>query len=83
MAKDKSGTPKKTEAAVSREEFKKNARPIEVTIDGQRLALNVKEFSTGSFGWRNNDKVTIVVGGVPVVAQVGLNLIVVGSKETK
>jgi len=39
-------------------------------------------FSTGSFGWGASDKITIVVGGVPLKVQASVNLTVVNSKES-
>lgn len=73
--------PEKTECPVSLATFKKDAKPLEVTIGDRKLVVPVKEFATGSFGWYLNDKVTVMVGDTPVTVQVGANLIVVGSKE--
>ncbi len=66
---------------VTKEEFRKHAKPIEVVINGVPLVADVKEFSTGSFGWYLTGKVPIKVGDTPVNVQVGMNLTVVGSKE--
>ncbi len=71
---------KKTVCPLTKEEFLEAAKALNVTLDGQRLTAGVKEFSTGSFGWNLSGKVTIEVGEESVVCQVGLNIIVVGSK---
>src|SRR5947199_8100327 len=72
---------KKTTCPISRAQFKQGARPVEITIAGQRLDVPVKFFSTGSLGWYLNGKTTIDVGGQLVPVQIGLNLTIVGSKE--
>jgi hypothetical protein len=38
-------------------------------------------FKTNSYGWHNNDKVVVVIDGVPCKVQVNCSLIVVGSKN--
>src|SRR5262249_46896059 len=52
-----------------------------LSINGQTLEAEVKEFSTGSLGWDLNNKISGEVDGVRVPAQIGLNLTLVGSKE--
>ncbi len=67
---------------VTREQFNKNAKPLALTINGQQVYCPVKQFSTGSFGWRAaSDKFTVEIDGVLVRVQPGINLTVVGSKE--
>jgi hypothetical protein len=66
---------------VTREEFQQSAEPMTVVINGQELLAEVKEFSTGSFGWYLNGKITIKMGAKAVPVQIGMNLTVVGSKE--
>ncbi len=73
--------PNKTTCAMTREDFRAKAAPLAIKIGDQTVTGEVKEFSTGSFGWYSNAKVTLMVDGKPLTAQVGLNLIVVGSKE--
>jgi hypothetical protein len=68
-------------SAVSREEFRAKAQPVTVTINGQPMTAEVKEFSTGSFGWYLNSKTSVDVGGKLVTVQIGMNLTVVGSKD--
>lgn len=72
---------KKTTCPITRAEFKQNAKPVTVTINGIPLQAEVKEFSTGSLGWYLNGKTVIDVGGTPVSVQIGMNLTIVGSKE--
>ena len=72
---------RKTVCNVTRSQFQAEAKPVEVTINGQPVVAEVKEFSTGSFGWHHGDKVTIRVGDTLVKVQVGLTLTVIGSKE--
>jgi len=72
---------RKTVCPVSRGEFLADAKPVEVIINGQPVVAEVKEFSTGSFGWHYGDKVTLKVGDTLVKVQVGLTLTVIGSKE--
>jgi hypothetical protein len=57
------------------------AKGVEVVINGQPTLAQVKEFSTGSFGWHHGDKVTVKVGDTLVKVQVGLTLTVIGSKD--
>ena len=72
---------RKTVCPISREQFQAEAKPVEVSINGQPVVADVKQFSTGSFGWHHGDKVTIRVGETLVKVQVGLTLTVIGSKD--
>jgi hypothetical protein len=72
---------KKTSCPITREQFRKAAKPVAVTINGAPLAADPKEFSTGSLGWYLNSKTMIEIDGVPVSVQIGMNLTIVGSKE--
>ena len=71
----------KTNCPVTRAEFLKDAKAVEITINGIPLMAEVKEFSTGSLGWYLNGKTTIRIADKPVSVQIGLNLTIVGSKE--
>jgi hypothetical protein len=71
----------KTPCAVTRQEFRDNAKRIAVSIAGKNFDVDPKEFSTGSLGWNLNDKLTVEIGGKRVTCQVGLNLTLVNSKE--
>lgn len=66
---------------VTRDQFNKAAKPVEVTINGIPMVAEVKEFSTGSLGWYLSGKTVIKVDGQPVSVQIGLNLTAVGSKD--
>jgi hypothetical protein len=47
------------------------------------MLAEVKQFSTGSFGWYMNGKTVVTVDGKPVSVQIGMNLTVVGSKDAE
>ncbi len=72
----------KTVCPVTRTQFTEKAEPLKVVINGQELLADVKEFSTGSFGWYLNGKILVPIDGKNVSVQVGMNMTVVGSKET-
>ena len=72
---------RKTECPISRDAFKSQAKPVDVTINGQPVQAQVKEFSTKSFGGHHGDKVMVKVGDQVLRCQVGLTLTVIGSKE--
>ena len=72
---------RKTVCPISRDVFRAEAKSVEVVINGQPVVAEVKEFSTGSFGWHHGDKVTIKVGETLVKVLVGLTLTVIGSKD--
>jgi hypothetical protein len=71
----------KSPVPVTLKQFQEKAEPLKVVINGQEMLADVKAFSTGSFGWNINGKMTITVDGKPVSVQIGMNLTVVGSKE--
>ena len=66
---------------ISRADFQAKAVAITIDIGGVPLTAEPREFSTGSFGWYVNGKASIQVEGKAVPVQVGMNLIVVGSKD--
>jgi len=66
---------------VTRAEFRDHAQPTKVEINGVAMMAEVKEFSTGSFGWYLNGKTVIEINGKQVSVQIGMNLTVVGSKD--
>lgn len=72
---------KKTVCPVTRKQFREKARAVVLMVDGVPMSVEVKEFSTGSFGWFGSDKVTVMIDGVPVKVQANVNLTVVNSKE--
>ena len=73
------GTVKKP-CPISRADFGQYATALLIDLGGQAKVIAMpKNFSTGSFGWGFNDKVTVVVNGVPVRLQGTINLTVIGS----
>lgn len=75
--------PPKTKCPISRQDFTEQAEPVVVKINDLELLADVKEFSTGSFGWYLNAKTTVKVGNKSIPVQIGLNVAVVGSKEAE
>jgi hypothetical protein len=75
--------PPKTSCPVSLTQFLEKAEPVKVTINGQELLAEVKQFSTGSFGWYMNGKTVVQIDGRPVSVQIGMNLTIVGSKDAE
>lgn len=73
----------KSPCPLSKTQFVEKAEPVKLVINGQELLADKKEFSTGSFGWYYNGKVTVMVDGKLLSVQVGMNLTVVGSKEAE
>ena len=75
--------PPKTVCPITREAFLAKAEPLKIDLGGFPMIAEPREFSTGSFGWYVNGKATQVVDGKTLSVQVGMNLIVVGSKDQK
>jgi hypothetical protein len=73
--------PPKTICPISRADFLSKAEPLKFEVGGTTLFAEPREFSTGSFGWYLNGKATVNIDGKNVPVQVGMNLIVIGSKE--
>lgn len=71
----------KAALALTRDQFRTQAKAIPVVINGKEMTAAAKEFSTGSLGWNINDKLQVEVGGQTVTVQVGLNLTIIGSKD--
>ena len=74
---------RKTTCPITREQFNAHAAASTpaVQIAGQALMVAAKQFSTGSMGYFANGKVQVVINGIPVMCQVGLNITVIGSKD--
>jgi hypothetical protein len=70
----------KTNCPITRAQFR-DAKPVELTINGTPMRADAREFSTGSLGWYLNGKTVVDVNGTKVTVQVGVNLTIVGSKE--
>lgn len=73
----------KTSCPVSLTQFLEKAEPLKVSINGQEMLAEVKQFSTGSFGWYMNGKTVVTVDGKALSIQIGMNLTVVGSKDAE
>ena len=73
----------KSACPLSRTAFVEKAEPLKVVINGQEMVADVKEFSTGSFGWNINAKIVVQVDGKPLSVQVGMNMTIVGSKDAE
>lgn len=59
-----------------------HAEPLEITIDGNKLFANPKVPEAGkSLGWFANGKITLLIGGVAVDCQVGINVTCINSKS--
>lgn len=79
---------RKTICTITREQFTKGAKPLDLgaVLAGKFAGIQTQDdgtvgFSTGSLGWRLNEKIVVEVDGVPVTIQAQGNFIVVGSKE--
>jgi hypothetical protein len=73
--------PPKTSCPITLPQFVEKAEPLKITINGQEMLAEVKQFSTGSFGWYMNAKTVVSVDGKAVSVQIGMNMIIVGSKD--
>jgi len=80
---DVAAMPPKTSCPVSLTQFLEKAEPMKVVINGQEMLAEVKQFSTGSFGWYMNGKTVVSIDGKAVSVQIGMNLTVVGSKDAE
>ena len=75
--------PPKTSCPVSLTQFMEKAEPLRVSINGQEMLAEVKQFSTGSFGWYMNGKTVVSIDGKAISVQIGMNMTVVGSKDAE
>lgn len=83
-AEQERAAPKKRTLTLTREEFIEHATPLTFTcVEHPEISFVAKprEFSTGSYGYRNNVKFDIEINGKDVSVQIGANFIVVGSKK--
>ena len=77
------GDMSKSPCPISRTAFVEKAEALKVVINGQEMLAEVKQFSTGSFGWNINAKTVITVDGKALSVQIGMNMTVVGSKDAE
>jgi hypothetical protein len=75
--------PPKTACPLTKTQFLEKAEPMKVIINGQEMLAEVKEFATGSFGWYMNGKTVVQIDGKAASVQIGMNLIIVGSKDAE
>lgn len=75
--------PPKTSCPITKTLFLEKANALKVTINGQDMLAEVKEFSTGSFGWYMNAKTVVEIDGKAVSVQIGMNMAIVGSKDAE
>lgn len=69
---------------ITRTDFLKHAKSIKIIVDGgEPIEVEVKQFSTGSFGWYFSGKVKVKVGNKEVRTQANLSFPIVNSKEAK
>lgn len=73
--------PPKTTCPITLSQFLAKAEPMKITINGQDMLAEVKQFSTGSFGWYMNGKLALQIDGKMVSVQIGMNMPIVGSKD--
>lgn len=71
---------RRTECPISREKFFETAQPITAQIAGTPVVVPPKEFSSGSFGFYTNGKITMMIDGKAVVFQMAVQLTAVNSK---
>jgi hypothetical protein len=74
---------KKTTCPISRADFQAKAKPVTITIGNVPHLAEVKNFSTGSFGWYLNARTTLDIDGTLVPVLINTSLIIVGSKEAE
>lgn len=78
---------------ITRRHFKAHARLLRIRIgsgdEGFTYYARPRIFTTGTFGWmintnqKPNEKLVVMIGGVPCKVQMNVMLYVVGSKERK
>jgi hypothetical protein len=73
--------PPKTTCPISRADFLAKAQPLTFELACVPMTAEPREFSTGSFGWYLNTKAPVSIDGKTLQVQIGMNLIVVGSKD--
>jgi hypothetical protein len=88
--KKKGFTGPKTECPVTRAQFQEKVKKLDLSEFFDGAKADPKQFASGSFGWyygtksEDNEKIKTMLGINPddtIKIQVGVNLIIVGSKE--
>jgi hypothetical protein len=70
-----------TECALSWEEFKSSAHPIDIVVGDHKATAVLKHFSSGSFGWSVQENSEQKVDGKPITVRISANATVLGSKQ--
>lgn len=85
MAKQATNAKAKGEkkSPVTRDQFKKGAKPMMAKIGDVPVAVMPREFSTGTLGWFANGATVIEVDGVPCKVTYSVQLYIANSKEAK
>lgn len=66
----------------SRRAFRENAKQLKVSLGSKEVGvMDPRQHSTGSLGWRLDQKVQIKVGDHYVWAQVTTSVVLIGSKD--
>jgi outer membrane biosynthesis protein TonB len=69
---------------ISKADFMNKAEFLDCKICDNTVALHPKDFSaTGSFGYHGNARIPVKVGRHKLLAQLSLNLTIIGSKDSK
>ena len=73
----------KTNCPITRDQFRTGAKALPITISGQTMLAEPKEFSTGSLGWYLNGKVVVDVNGEVTIkyAEDGVKYVITGTKD--
>jgi len=86
MAKsNKSNTSENVEklCVVTRDQFRKGAKPLTGKVGETPLAIVPKEFDTGTLGWFTNGKTIVEINGIPVNVSFMVQLFIPHSKDAK
>jgi len=67
---------------ISKVSFIEDATSMDAAFDlsGEKVQLNPLEFGTGSFGWKGNGTIDVLVAGIPVTCTVHINIVAKNSR---
>jgi len=68
---------------MSIKKFLESDKSLAIDVDGNKLTGQPRTFASGACGWYLGGKVEIDVGDKTMWAQVGMNVVIPGSKEWK
>lgn len=69
--------------AITREQFRKGAKPLKASINDIPLAVMTKEFDTGTLGWFANGQSVVEIDGTPVKVTYMVQVFVANSKQAE